>query len=33
VAELSEEVLYPFKGIGELIETETIAGSDRLAFF
>ena len=31
VAELSEELLYPFLGAGELIETEAVTGSARLA--
>jgi hypothetical protein len=33
VAELSEELLYPFQGVEELIETEAIAGLDMLALF
>lgn len=33
VAELSEELLYPFKGIEELVEAEVVAGSGRLALF
>ena len=33
VAELSEELLYPYLGAGELIEAEVIAGATRLALF
>jgi hypothetical protein len=33
VAELSEELLHPYLGIGELIEEENVAGSGRLALF
>lgn len=33
VAELSEELLYPFLGAGDLVEAEAIAGLDRLALF
>jgi hypothetical protein len=33
VAELSEELLYPFLGAGDLVEAEAAAGSNRLALF
>ena len=31
VAELSEELLYPYLGAGELIEAEAVAGSAKLS--
>lgn len=33
VAELSEELLYPYLGAGELIDGEAVAGAGRLALF
>jgi len=33
VAELSEELLHPYLGAGELIEAEARAGTARLALF
>lgn len=33
VTELSEGLLYPYLGAGELIDAEAIAGSARLAIF
>jgi hypothetical protein len=33
VAELSEELLHPFLGAGDLIEAEAIEGLSRLALF
>ena len=33
VAELIEELLYPYLGAGELIDAEAVAGSRKLALF